>query len=211
MLSLPRLSANVPGVCATHLEHALTECQADARGKEQIVFLKAGKRVAKESIAVGNLPAEPVFQLRGGGGIELEAEAARVRNVWVQAELLGDGGAVVDLGVEGFTEVHLASLARNGGRRGSGCGSGDGAKEILIKVAAGKHVECGGLGVDDVIAEAAADNVAQIEVLELVVLKIGEAEDEKLVADVQIPTDAAADSMGGGGINVVDSAVGVDR
>src|SRR5580658_3713412 len=141
MPSLPRLFAIVAGMCATHLEHALTKCQADAGRKEQVVLLKSGKRIAEEAVAVGNLPAEPVFQLRSSGGIELEAVGSRVRNVGIQAELLGDRGAVVDFGVEGFTEVNLARLARNGGHRGSGCGSGDGAKEVLIVVAAGKHVE----------------------------------------------------------------------
>src|SRR5580700_11812121 len=60
------------------------------------------------------------------------------------------------------------------------------------------------------IAEAAADDVAQVEVLELVVLEVCEAENEEVLANVEIATDPAADGVGGRGVEAVDGAVRVD-
>src|SRR5580692_3315622 len=102
MACLPYLNADVTGMCATHLEHALAECQAHTGGKEQIVGLEAGQRVAEVAVAVGNLPSEPALQLGGSGGVELEAVGAGLRNVGIKAEHLGDRGAVIDLSVKAF-------------------------------------------------------------------------------------------------------------
>ena len=80
--------------------------------------------------------------------------------------MFGEGGTIVELGVEGFAENDFAGLAGYGGPCGGGWGGGDGAEEVLVVVAAGENVERGGLRVDDVIAEAAANNIAQVEILE---------------------------------------------
>src|SRR5580658_1564339 len=138
---MPRLlylNADVPGVRATYLEHALAECQAHASGKNQVVLLEAGEGVAQVTIAVGDLPTEPVFQLGGAGGVELEAVTAGVRDVGEQAKLFCERGAIADLGVEGFAEIDFTVFASNGRLGGSGCGSGDGSEVILVVVAASK-------------------------------------------------------------------------
>src|SRR5580700_9218664 len=132
------LDADTTRKCAPRLEDSFTECQTQAGGKNHVVLLKAGEGVAQVAIAVGDLPTEPVFQLGGGGGVELEAVTARVRDVREQAKLFCERGAIVDLGVEGFAEVDFAVLASNGRLGGSGCGSGDGSEVILVVVAASK-------------------------------------------------------------------------
>ena len=198
------------GKCATHLEHPLAKCQADTGGKQQVILLEAWQGIAEVAVAVSDLPTKPVLQLGGGSGVELEAVGTGVRDVGVEAELLGEGGAIVDFGVEGFADVDFAGLASDGRPSGRCCSGGDGAEEVLVEVTASKEVEDGGLCFDDVIAEAAADDVAQIEILELVVLEIGETKDEDAVADVEVAADATTDGVGGGGVNVVDGAVGVN-
>src|SRR5580692_4553586 len=132
------LNADVPGVGATYLERPLPECQAHASGKNQVVLLQAGEGVAQVAIAIGELPTEPIFQLGGGGGVELEAVTAGVRDVGVQAKLFGKRGAIVDLGVEGFAEHDFAVFPSNGRCGRSYCGSRDGPEEILVVVAASK-------------------------------------------------------------------------
>src|SRR5271155_1437840 len=102
MRCLLYLNTDVPGVGAPYLEHALAECQAQAGGKNQVVGLESGKGIAEETIAIGDLPTEPIFQLGSGSGVELEAVAAGARYVWKEAELFGERGAIVDFGVEGF-------------------------------------------------------------------------------------------------------------
>ena len=73
-----------------HLEHRLAECQADAGGKKQVIGLESGERIAVVAIAIGDLPAEPVFQLGCDRDVELEAVVAGVRDVRVDAELFCD-------------------------------------------------------------------------------------------------------------------------
>src|ERR1700676_5262244 len=137
------LNADLTGVGATYLERALAECQAHAGGKNQVVLLEAGEGVAQVAIAVGNLPTEPVLQLGGGRSVELEAVVASVRDVGVDAELFGERGAIVELGVKGFAENDFAGFAGYGGFCRVRCGSGDGTEEILVVVAASKNVKRG--------------------------------------------------------------------
>ena|SRR5580692_9272557 len=204
------LNPNVTGEYATHLEHGLAECQANTGGKKQIVGFEPREWIAEVAVAVSDLPTEPVFQLGCGGGVKLEAVGACLGDVGVDAELLGNGGATVEFGVEGFAEDDFASLACNGGHGWLGCGSGGGSKERLIVAAAAKDIERRGLGIDHVIAEATTEDVAQIEVLKLVVFEVGETEDEKPIADIQVAANPAANGVSGGGVDAVDGAIAVN-
>ena len=49
----------------------------------------------------------------------------------------------------------------------------------------------------DVIASAAAERISQIEMLELIVLVVGETEDEEFIAEVQIAAHATLNRVGG--------------
>src|SRR5271169_488560 len=178
------LDADRKGKYASHLEHALAECQTHTGGKKQVVRFEARERIAEVAIAVSDLPTEPVFQLGCGGGVELEAVGACLRDVRVDAELLGNSSATAELGVEGFPKNDFPGLARDGGHGRLSCGGRNRSVKRLVVTAASKDIERRGLGIDDVIAESAAEDIAQIEVLELVVLEVGEAKDEKVIANV---------------------------
>lgn len=105
------------------LKHTLPECQAHTGRKNQVILREAGKRVAQVPVTVGDLPAQPVLELRSRGGIELEAVIAGVGQIGKQAELLDDRGAVAQLGIESFPGVSLAALSRecrDGRLRGRG-------------------------------------------------------------------------------------------
>jgi hypothetical protein len=193
-----------------HLEHPLAECQANAGGKKQVIILETRQRIAQVAIAVGDLPAEPVFQLGRSSGVKLEAVRASVRDVGVEAELFGERGAIVDLGVEGFAQNDFAGLSSNGRRGGGTSGGGESAEEVRVVAASCKNIESRGLSIYDVIAQAAADYIPQVEVLKLVVLEVGETKDEELVADVQVAPDATTNGVSGGGGDAVDRAIGVD-
>src|SRR5271154_1074411 len=124
---------NGADVKVSHLEHPLTECQANACGQNQVVGLKPGERVAQEAVAVSDLPTKPSLEFGGGGGVGLKAVASGIRDVRKQAELLGDGGPIVDFRVKGFAEVHFAVLACNGSR-GRRCGSSSDGPEVVLVV-----------------------------------------------------------------------------
>ena len=101
-----------------------------------------------------------------------------------------DGRTPVELRVVFFADTNLTRLTSHAGqlvrwiRR----------KIFLLEVAAAKHIERCVVGLDDVIADAAAESISQIKVLELVVMVVGETEDEDSVAEVQIAANAALES-----------------
>src|SRR5580692_5944866 len=198
------LDAEQPGKYVGYLEHRLAKCQAHARGKNQVICFEPRERIADVAVAIGHLPTEPVLQLGGNRGVELEAVIASVRDVWVDAELFGDGGPAVELGVKRFPENDFASLACNGRLGRLSSGSRNGSVERLVIAAAAKDVEGRLLVVDHVIAHAAAQDIAQIEVLKLVVFEVCEAENEEVFADIQVAANSAANSVGGGGVDAVD-------
>src|SRR5271155_4910136 len=134
------LDADRTGKCVSHLEHGLAECQAHAGGKEQVVLLEAGKWIAEKTIAVSDLPTEPVFQFGRRSSVELKAVGASLRDVRVNAELFGERSAIVELGVERFAENDFAGLARNSVHSRLRRGSGGGSEERLVIAASSKSV-----------------------------------------------------------------------
>src|SRR5579872_2370308 len=168
-------------MCHSALLRWLAEAEAQAGAQDHVVALSAGGRVAKVNIVERKLPTEPFRDVRDGVRIKGEAVFAAVRDVREDFEALVELRARIDGVRPGFAGHDLASLLAEG---------------VVVRVVergAAVDVEGSIFRSDGVIAEAAGENVAQIELLELVVVEIRESVDEEIFRDVEVHANVAAD------------------
>lgn len=166
-------------------------------------------------VAEGKLPAKPVLQLGRKIGIKLEAVLAGVSQVGIEGEAFRKEAALGKMGVELFTHESFGTVLsgcgdEDGGGRRSGVGSGVRAKRIAVVGEATEDIEHVAIGLDDVITNTAAIDLAKIEVLELVGFEVGEGKDEDARRDIEIAADTGAKSIGGGAAGVGSRITGID-
>src|SRR5271168_2468386 len=91
-------------------------------------------------VAIGNLPAEPGFELGGGGNVERETEIASVAHVGKERKCFRQRGASVEnFGVQTLARVNFRRFTRE--RRNGSRAAEVGRIIFLVKVATTKNIE----------------------------------------------------------------------
>jgi len=125
-----------------------------------------------ETVAQGDLPAQPVFQLRGRARVELVAVVPRVAEAWIERKSLAQRHRSIQFCVQLFPSHSFCHLPGQAGEHSWRIG-----REVsLLKAGASEQIERRYFRRDNVIPQAATQDVAQIEMFECIVLEIREAE-----------------------------------
>src|ERR1700723_4287420 len=169
---------------------SVRKADVDARREDDVVRFRTGDwRIGDVAVGKRRLPAEPFVDLGDGSGVERETVFAGVAQVRVEIEDFGERG--------GFSElVHEVLAQSDAGQVAVHCDGGAVAVVFARVVRAGEKIE-GGVGiVDDVHTQAAAVDLAQVEILQRVVRVIGTDEPEDALGKVAVVLRAAKNGIG---------------
>src|SRR5208283_3307255 len=166
-------------------------------------------------VAEGEVPAQPVLELRGNRGIELEPVIAGVRQVGINAEALCDRRSLVQLGIKLFADDRFrAVLDRRCDcgewRRWSEIRQGISSEGIAVVSEAAVHVQRGACRLDGVITKAAAKNRAEIKVLQGVGFKIGSRKREERWLEVVVAARPGGQGICRGAVGRSGTVLSVD-
>src|SRR5208283_2589118 len=145
-------------------------------------------------------PAQPVLQLRGNRGIELETVIAGMREVRIKTQAFRQSCLLGKLGIKFLAEYRFGAVLHRGRNRSnsrgrSGIRQGVRAEGVAVVGETAEHVKRGARRFDGVVTEAAAKNISQIQMLQRVGFEIGSSKSEKCGPEIVI-----AANPGGQGI-----------
>src|SRR5690242_3844331 len=145
----------------------MRERNVEPGSQKQVILLLAGGWIGHVNIGKRVLPSQPFADLGHGAEIEGGAVLARIVEVGIEIKTLGEGRAA--------RQFMHEFVAQGGSRKipGKRC------VRFVRVVYAGEDVERGLVAFDQVKAEAAAEDGAQIERLQAVGLKIAANESKQ--------------------------------